>query len=301
MTELPRTIDLHAHTTASDGDHSPTDLVERAHSVGLTAIAITDHDTTAGVREAMAVGEARGIEIVPGIELSAEVGRGQCHLLGFLIDPDHANLHSKLQYVVDMRNSRNARIAERMRSELGFDITLSEVEALAGGEIVARPHFARVMVRKGYVASMQEAFDIYLGKGGRAYVDRFRLSPQEAIALIHEAGGVAILAHPNNLKCDASETEAEITRLVSLGLDGIEARYNRHTPEDTARYLHVADRLGILTSGGSDFHGASVKSDVFLGHVEGQLPAPDYLLERLKVKADTIRTGRTSLVRPPAK
>jgi predicted metal-dependent phosphoesterase TrpH len=280
--DAPRTIDLHAHTTASDGDQSPTELVARALAAGLTAIAVTDHDTTTGLHEAIEAGKRLGVEVVPGIELSAEVGRGQCHLLGFLIDPDNMPLISRLQYVVDMRNNRNAHIIERMRSELGFDVTLDEVEALAGGEIVARPHFARVMVNKGYVASMQEAFDIYLGKGGKAYVERIRLSPEEAIALIHGAGGVAVLAHPNNLKRNQAETEAEIKLLVSQGLDGIEARYNKHTPEDTTRYRALADRLGILTSGGSDFHGPTVKPDVFLGHVEGVLSAPDYLLERMK-------------------
>ena len=188
------------------------------------------------------------------------------------------------QYVVDMRNNRNAQIIGRLQNELGFDITLAEVEAIAGGEIVARPHFARAMVNNGCVATMQEAFDIYLGKGGRAYVERVRLTPAESIALIHGAGGVAVLAHPNNLKRNEAETEAEIERLVSYGLDGIEARYNRHTPEDTARYLALAGRLGILTSGGSDFHGASVKPDVFLGHVEGGLPAPDYLLDALRLR-----------------
>ena len=131
------------------------------------------------------------MEVVPGIELSAEVGRGQCHILGYLIDPDNEPLIARLQYVVDMRNNRNAHIIERMRGELGFDITLDEVEAIAGGDIVARPHFARAMVEKGYVSTMQEAFDVYLGKGGSAYVERVRLSPAESIALIHGAGGVA--------------------------------------------------------------------------------------------------------------
>jgi len=285
-----RTVDLHTHTTASDGDLSPTELVARAHAAGLTAIAVTDHDTTAGLHEALEAGKRIGLEVVPGIELSAEVGRGQCHLLGFLIDPDNEPLLSRLRYVVDMRNNRNSHIIDRLRNELGFDITLDEVEVIAGGDIVARPHFARVMVNKGYVSSMQEAFDIFLGKGGRAYVERVRLSPPEAIALIHGAGGVAVLAHPNNLQRGETETEVEIERLVSCGLDGIEARYNRHTPEDTARYLALAARLGILTSGGSDYHGESVKPGVVLGQVEGELPAPVFVLDRLKEAAKAYTT-----------
>ena len=211
-----RTVDLHTHTTASDGDLSPTELVARAHAAGLTAIAVTDHDTTAGLHEALEAGKRIGLEVVPGIELSAEVGRGQCHLLGFLIDPDNEPLLSRLRYVVDMRNNRNSHIIDRLRNELGFDITLDEVEVIAGGDIVARPHFARVMVNKGYVSSMQEAFDIFLGKGGRAYVERVRLSPPEAIALIHGAGGVAVLAHPNNLQ--RGETETEVLKQDTIGI-----------------------------------------------------------------------------------
>ena len=279
---MTRSIDLHAHTTASDGDQTPTQLVERAAALGLTALAVTDHDTTAGVAEALEAGKRRGIEVVPGIELSAEVSHGQCHLLGFLIDPESRPLRNRLQEVVENRERRNERIVARMRDELGFDITLEEVEAVAGGLIVARPHFARVLVNKGYVGSMQEAFDVYLGKGARAYVERDRLTPEEAISLIHQAGGVAVLAHPNNLKRDPEGTEAEIRALQAQGLDGIEARYNRHTPEENTRYLALAERLGLLTSGGSDFHGPSVKPDVLLGHVEGELPAPTELLPALK-------------------
>ncbi len=260
-------VDLHAHTTASDGDHSPTELVERAARLGLAAIAVTDHDTTAGVAEAEAAGSRLGVEILPGIELSAEVERGQCHILGLGIDPKNSLLLERLCEVVDRRNSRNARIVRKMRDELGFDVSLDEVEAEAGGAVVARPHFARVLLRKGIVGSMQEAFDIYLGKGGKAYLDRERLSQREAIELIHGAGGLAVLAHPKNLKLDPESTAVQIEQMGEMGLDGFEARYNLHRPEDTERFLALADRLGMATAGGSDFHGASVKPKVFLGHV----------------------------------
>jgi predicted metal-dependent phosphoesterase TrpH len=283
-----RVLDLHAHTTASDGDHTPTELVRHAGEIGLAAIAVTDHDTTDGIVEALEAGRAYGVEVVPGIELSAEVSLGQCHLLGYLVDPQASALTSRLQEVWDNRIRRNERIVEKMRSELGFDITLEEVEAVAGGDIVARPHFARVLVNKGYAGSIQGAFDDYLAKGAKAYVDRDRLLPEEAIALIHDAGGLAILAHPNNLKRNPAGTAAEIRRLQSLGLDGIEARYSRHTPEENARYLALAAELGLLTTGGSDFHGPTVKSKIFLGqveHFEGQevgQPAPYALLSALR-------------------
>jgi 3',5'-nucleoside bisphosphate phosphatase len=277
-----RSIDLHTHTTASDGQHAPTELVKQARQVGLSAIAITDHDTTAGVKEAVAAGICEGVEVIAGIELSGDIDKGQCHLLGYCIDPSNTQLQHRLEYVVEMRNSRNARIVAKMRDELGFDVTLEEVEHEAGGDIVARPHFARVLVNKRYASSMQEAFDVYLGKGGKAYVDRFRISAEEAIALVHGAGGVCFLAHPNNLKMDDADTEAYIRGLVGFGLDGIEARYNRHTAEDNAKYLSLASRLNILTSGGSDYHGIEVKKDVRLGCVEGELPAPESLLAAIK-------------------
>ncbi len=276
-----RTIDLHAHTTASDGDHTPTELVRHAIATGLTAIAVTDHDTTDGVAEALQAGAEQGIEVIPGIELSAEIGRGQCHVLGYGIDPAAPALLSRLREVLENRALRNDQIIKNLQG-FGFDITLKDVAAVAGGDVLARPHFARVLVNKGYVGSVQEAFDLYLAKGAKAYVDRARLLPEEAIALLHEAGGVAVLAHPNNMKRDEAETETEIARLQSLGLDGIEARYNLHTPEDTARYLALADRLGLLTTGGSDFHGPTVKPKVYLGHVEGDRPAPTALLSALK-------------------
>src|SRR5260370_5405644 len=166
-----RTIDLHAHTTASDGDHSPTALVEHAAEIGLTAIAITDHDTTDGVAEALETGARLGIEGIPGVELSAEPKSGQCHILGLLIDSSSEPLLTRLKEVIRNRNTRNVRIVEKMRKELGWDITLEEVEEVAGGEVVARPHFARVLINKGYVQTMQQAFDESLGKGSKAYVD----------------------------------------------------------------------------------------------------------------------------------
>lgn len=276
-----RIADLHTHTTASDGDQSPTELIRQAHEVGIKAIAVTDHDTTRGVREACEAGNRYGVEVLAGIELSAEISQGQCHILGLLIDPESVTLLTRLREVLDNRALRNDRIVAKLNA-LGMPITIEEVRAEAGGEVTARPHFARVLVDSGYVATMQEAFDVYLAKGAKAYVDRDRLTQAEAVNLIHAAGGVAILAHPNNLKRDAADTETVIRNLQSVGLDGIEAFYNRHTAEENARYAALADRLGLLATGGSDFHGPSVKPTVFLGHVEGECPAPYSLVERLK-------------------
>ena len=195
-----RVADLHAHTTASDGQHSPEELVQQAAALGLLALAVTDHDTTAGIAEAQEAASRYGLELVPGIELSAEPprnasgSRGQCHILGLYIDPTCIPLLERLRQVIINRNRRNDRIVERMRSELHWDITLAEVEEAAGGEVVARPHFARVLLEKGYVASVKEAFDVYLGTGGKAYVERDRLTAEEALSLIHMAGGVEFVA-----------------------------------------------------------------------------------------------------------
>ena len=249
--------------------------------MGLTALAVTDHDTTAGIAEATEAGKRLGVEIVPGIELSADIERGQCHILGLFIDPANEPLLTRLVDVVEKRNTRNAKIVEKIRED-GIDLTLAEVEAEAGGEIVARPHFARLLIKKGRFATVQEAFDIGLARGGAYYVERGRIGQREAIDLIHGAGGVAILAHPNNLKLSPDETEATIIRLKEQGLDGIEARYNLHSTSVTGWYLMLAGDLGLLTSGGSDFHGASVKPNVFLGHVEGTQPAPVSVLEALR-------------------
>lgn len=279
---IQRTIDLHAHTTASDGDHSPLDLVRLASKIGLTAVAITDHDTTSGVSPAaVELGRQLGVEVVAGIELSVEFSKGQLHMLGCFLDPQSPELLSRLTLLQDNRLRRNERIVEKLQN-LGIDITLDDIRAAAGGDVVGRPHFARVLMDKGAVSTMQQAFDQYLADGAAAHVPKDKLTAAEAIGLLHNAGAKAILAHPNNLKRTPLDTEREILRLKDLGLDGIEARYSLHTPEETARYLELADRHGLLTSGGSDFHGPSVKPNIRLGHVEGDLPAPTCILDSLR-------------------
>lgn len=276
-----RGIDLHAHTTASDGDHSPTQLVAHAAELGLAAIGVTDHDTIDGVAEALEAGKRYGIEVIPGVELSVQISHGQFHLLGYLIDPKAGELAGRLRQLRENRNRRNRLMIEKLQG-LGLDISLEEVSAIAGGEVVARPHFARALLAKGYVSTTQEAFDRYLADGAAGHIHKDKLNADEAIALVHSAGGLAILAHPNNLKRDEAETAEEIARMQSLGLDGIEARYSRHTPEDTARYLALAEQRGLLTTGGSDFHGPTVKPNIYLGHVEGENAAPYCLLDALR-------------------
>ena len=274
-------VDLHTHTTASDGDQTPDSLVRHAALAGLQAISVTDHDTTAGLTEALAAGSRYGVEVVPGIEISAVAEKGQCHLLGYYIDAADPRLEGRLSELRDARQERNCALVDRLNS-LGIDLTLQEVSQEAKGDLIARPHFARVMVRKGAVSNFQEAFDKYLADGLLPGISKEKLLPEEAITLIHEAGGAASLAHPNNLKRDQEATEMEINRLKSLGLDGIEALYSSHTAEENARYLALAQRLGLLVTGGSDFHGYSVKPLVQLGHVDGGCPAPYSMLANIK-------------------
>ena len=259
--------DLHAHTTASDGTFKPTELVRAARALGLSHLAVTDHDTTAGVAEAEAAAREAGIRLVPGVELSAEGPPGKCHLLGLRIDPDDAGLTRTLAALSEARSTRNARIAARLQ-ELGVPLTLEEVAAVAPpGANLGRPHFAQALIARGVVTTVAEAFARYLAEGAPAYLPKDVLPPADAIRLIHDAGGLAFLAHPGLVRLRSEETLRDrVAALRDLGLDGVEAFYPLHTPELTAELEAIARDLGLLVTGGSDFHGAT-KPDVPLGVV----------------------------------
>jgi len=276
-------IDLHTHTNQSDGSASPEELIRTASSKKARAVAITDHDTVAAIPEARTAADRFGIEFVTGIEISAEYSPGTMHLLGYCIDEKSVLLAEKLDALKKARQKRNPQIARRLQS-LGFDIGYGEVIQLAGNEIVGRPHFAKLMVEKGYVASIQEAFDRFLKKGAPAYVEKARLSPSDSIALIHDAGGVAVLAHPYQLKVSPEKVENLIAELRDLGLDGIEAIYSRHSPAERSSYAEIAARHGLLVTGGSDYHG-SYKPDISIVTGVGDLEVPYALLEAVKARA----------------
>jgi len=274
-------IDLHTHTVHSDGSETPASLVARAAARGARAVAITDHDTVSGLDEGRAAAARCGIEFIDGIEISAEYASGTMHILGYCIDHGSPALHTQLHALKAARDSRNPRIAERLQ-ELGVDVNYAEVAGLAGNEIVGRPHFARLMIDKGYVESIQDAFNRYLGKGAPAYVEKERLSPADSIALIHDAGGVAVLAHPYQLRLSNMEAAEEVVaELAGLGLDGIEAIYSRHSEAERTAYAEMAARLGLLVTGGSDYHG-TYKPDLDLVDGKGDLRVPYALLERVK-------------------
>jgi len=275
--------DLHAHTTASDGDLSPSELVARAVRLGLGALGVTDHDTVAGLAEALEAAEQAGLPLAPGVEISAEFSPGVMHILGYFIDHTNSALLEGLEAMRGGRDVRNRKIVDRL-NELGVAITMEEVLERAGGESVSRNHIAQAILDRGFCTERQEVFDRYLAKGAAAYFDRLRLGPEESIAMIKEAGGLPVLAHPYQTKLDDDSLEKLITDLAEAGLAGIEAYYSTHTPEQTSFYLELAGRYGLLVTGGSDFHG-SPKPHIELGSGEGDLLVPFELFERLKEAA----------------
>ena len=274
-------IDLHLHTTASDGVMTPSEIVNYAKSKGLQAIAITDHDTIEGLKEGLLEGERIGLEVIPGIEISAEHSPGSMHLLGFFIDTHHPILKERLEYLQRARAERNPRMAEKL-NKLGINITFDEVLKASGGGQVGRPHFAQVLIEKGYVRSFQEAFDRFLKKGAPGYVEKMRFSAEESIHFINEANGVAVLAHPNTLQLNGySELENLILRLVKKGLRGIEAYYPEHSALEVAQYKTLAERHGLLVTGGTDYHGIE-KNGLDIGVGRGEMRLPYSIVENLK-------------------
>jgi predicted metal-dependent phosphoesterase TrpH len=277
-------IDLQAHTTASDGSCTPTELVLLAKRAGLTALGVTDHDTVGGLEEATAAASEQGLELVPGIEISVDYPQGEFHLLGYYVDFRDPGFNSRIQYLQDNRVNRNAVMVRRMQ-EQGFDVTLEEIVAESGGGQVGRPHMARALIKKGYASSVQEAFDRYLADGQPLHVPKVKLSPAEAIALVHSTGGVAVLAHPKYMDYPTEEElAAELARLKDAGLDGLECYYSQHTEQETEQYLRLAARFEFLVTAGSDFHGVS-KPHVPLGVVYRGTGGEDGLLLKLKQAA----------------
>jgi predicted metal-dependent phosphoesterase TrpH len=272
-------IDLHSHTNESDGTCSPAGLIDEAARAGLGVLGITDHDTFAGYDQAVPVAAAAGLELVCGIELSTKLHGSSVHLLGYFLGSEPGQVEFR-EWVLDMqasRRDRNIRLAERLR-ELGFDITLEEAEARGRG-MTGRPHFAQIMVEKGYVANLRQAFDDYLDESAKGYV--YRREPQfsEGVEKIRKAGGIASLAHPIRVNGDVP---ALMPELCDDGLDAIEAYHSDHGPRETEEYLALAARYGLKVTGGSDFHG-DVKPGVKLGTgCNGNLRVPDDLLDRLR-------------------
>lgn len=275
------TIDLHTHSTASDGTLSPTELVHHAKEIGLEALALTDHDTFQGVAEAQQAGAACGLEVIAGCELDLQspIGAGWMHVVALFLPDDPAPLREAFDWVQEGRLVRNHEIVEKLRG-LGINITYERVAERAGGTI-GRPHFAQELVSLGVVPNVHEAFRIWMGDEGRAFVPKRKLQPKQALEILNSIGATSILAHPFALGLSMSEMEKLVVELQSYGLDGMEVLYPEHNEADTKAYQEMAERNGLLISGGSDFHGTN-KPKIALGKGKGGLRVPYELLERMK-------------------
>jgi 3',5'-nucleoside bisphosphate phosphatase len=277
---VPGLIDLHTHSTASDGSLSPQELVQYAKKKGAGAIALTDHDTVEGIEAALRAGQEQDLEVIPGLEISAQYKGGTMHILGYYIDPSDPVLNQELSRLQEARRDRNPRIIEKLR-DLGLSITFDQVQALAKGQI-GRPHIAQVLIQTGAVSSLEEAFQKYLTKGAAAYVEKFRFPPHKAISLIRLAGGIPVLAHPKTLRCPSfRDLKSVVKELKATGLQGMEVLYPDHSTEQTRTYFSLVKELDLLYTGGSDFHGDNKeKVDLLVGL--GDLKIPYEIVENLK-------------------
>ncbi|MBM4378747.1 MAG: PHP domain-containing protein [Deltaproteobacteria bacterium] len=253
-------IDLHAHTTASDGEHPASELFALARAAGVTHLAVTDHDTVAGLEEAERQAAAHGVVLVPGLEISALLSGREVHVLGHFVDRRHPGLAGMAQRMREERQRRMETMVERVQ-KLGFPIRMAHVEHLAGDANLGRPHLARVFVEQGWCADVREAFDRFLGDGKPAYVDRYRLTTAEAIRLIRDAGGTATLAHPGVNRVE----RYELQQLRAEGLSGLEVHHGDHQPELREKYLRLAAEFDLVPTAGSDFHGARTTPNRKLG------------------------------------
>ena len=269
--------DLHIHTTYSDGSFTPAEIVDKAIEKGFNTIAISDHDTLDGIKPAIDYAADKDIEVIPAIEFSTFRGKAEIHVLGYFIDFDDEKLKDKVRKIYDARKLRAEKMVELLNKE-GVETTFSEVREIAGDDYIGRPHIAQTMVKKGYIDEMGDAFtEKYIGNGGRAYVKKYKISPEEAIELILESGGIPVLAHPIFINHGKPLREDEIKKLKDNGLLGVEVYHSKHTAEDAKYYKNIAEKLELLITGGSDFHGEN-SPGVHLGDIRLE----DKYVEKLK-------------------
>ena len=273
-------IDLHIHSVFSDGTNTPEELVGMAEQQQLKAIALTDHDTVGGLEPLFRAAETSSVEVVPGIELSAECDRGTMHILGYFIDPTCDDLLEKISKVRIGREQRNHEILKKL-NKLGFVLMWSDVVSEAGADVVGRPHFAEALVKKGLVKNRKAAFDLLLAKGRPGYAERYRYTALECIELIRRAGGVSVLAHPATLFMPDRQLKTLVKELAGYGLGGIEAYYAEHHPENIRKFRDWAGEFGLICTGGTDYHGSN-SPDLKLGTGFGRLRVPDEALDELK-------------------
>ena len=268
-------IDLHTHSTVSDGSDAPARIPELAAAAGCTAVALTDHDRLDGIEEARASAAGVGVELVPGCEISCEVGAGTMHLLVYFVEPGEGPLQDELLRLQDVRDRRNEILCERL------GLSYEALQAEAGGMGAGRPHAAALLVRDGRATSIQDAFDRWLGKGKPGYVEKERLAPQHAMVLALASGGVPVLAHPHSLELEPAALRSRLEELRHHGLVGVECVYGRYSVEEREGLLQLASTLGLVATGGSDHHG-TYKPDLSVGVGRGDLDVPDTALEALR-------------------
>ena len=269
-------IDLHMHSNFSDGVHPPAKLIEMAKEKELVAVALTDHDILDGIVEMRAAGEAAGIEVLSGVELSCEFGGRDLHVLGYGVDPSHEPFEEMLRKFRETRHKRGIKIIEKLNA-LGISIEPAEVIAHSGQGALGRPHIAKALVEGGHVGNTQEAFDKYIADGGPAYVPKYKMDPAEAIEHIRAAGGLAFIAHPGIF---IERTEGSIHDLVAQGFDGIEVYHPTHNEEKRRQLKAIADQKGMLVSGGTDYHGFPGR-DLEIGSVDVNYEVVERIKERL--------------------
>ena len=272
------TIDLHTHSTFSDGTFTPSQLVKYAEEKGLKAFALTDHDTTEGIKEAKSI--ETNVEVISGVEISTRYDKKEIHIVGLYVNENDADLNKQLKYYRKKRVTRNFEILEKLNS-LGVDITIDDVKESCTGDVISRAHIAKALVSKGFVGSYTEAFDRYLGDNKCAYVPRETLNYEESMELITKAGGVPVLAHPLLYKMSDTNLENMMVKLRQKGLKAVEVYYSTHSNSDTQHVMAMANRVGLIYSGGSDFHGAT-KPKIDMGTGMGKLAVPYEILEKIR-------------------
>lgn len=289
-------VDLHAHTTASDGSYTPTELVRYAKKKGLSAIAITDHDTIAGVEEASIEGRKLGIRVIPGAELSTRMDDCDVHMTSLFINCKNEQLIKRLDDMAASRQERNYKMVDKLH-EAGFQIDRSDLDALGEGKILARGHIAQILIARGYATELKEALRKYLSKGTPGYVQKEVLSPEECIRLVHDAGGLIFVAHLHQIDPQDPEHCKDVARrLIRMGADGLETQYCEFDDEWRQATEQIAQECGCLRSGGSDFHGAMKKGlDLACGYGDLQVPytfleAMDAELARRQNERQIIKT-----------
>lgn len=278
-------VDLHTHTIASDGTLTPSELVEEAASLAMRVIAVTDHDTTAGLSEALAAGQRYGIDVIPGVEINTDVPGGEVHILGYFINPENGDFQRELNRLREGRQRRGKGMVEKLQG-LGLPITWEQVQVIAGEASIGRPHVAQALLQNGAVQTVGEAFQKYIGRDGPAYVERLRVTPKEAVSLITLADGVPIMAHPLPMGASAGlnpgfDLETFLPPLQEAGLKGLEAYYSGYSTQATERLLAMARRFGLIVTGGSDYHGPGR-----LGTTLGGVYVPTKVVKNLKAARD---------------